>query len=156
MQIIKRLVIVGLVICLAVPVWAYSDDDEEPDSAGNALGGALMGGLLGAGVGAAAGSMSGNAGKGALIGGGIGAVGGMLMKAGQEKQRRQRREDQYYEEPTVMQGQPQPQYQPQYQTQQVEMVTPTTAVPDTTNVKKRVIRQYDAEGNVVSEKEVAN
>lgn len=113
----------------------YDYPEPKRDSGTNkTLGGALMGGLLGAGLGAAIGSASGNAGKGAAIGAGIGAVGGGLMGANQASQDRQA-EESYYDEPPV---------------QQTTSASSTTTAP----VKKRIIREYDEQGNIVSEREV--
>jgi len=155
MRILTYILILGLVFSIGGPVtcaYAYDDDDDDGGGGSSALGSALMGGLLGGGLGAAIGSASGNAGKGALIGAGIGAVGGTLMGAAQDDQkakerqynRRMKEEQQRYErdqyvntpEPARMQAQPQ---QPQ-------------AAP--TQITKKIVREYDAKGNVISEKEV--
>jgi len=129
-------------------IMARDNDEGSTNSAGEALSGTLMGGLLGAGLGAAIGSSSGHAGKGAAIGAGIGAVGGTLLKASEESNRRkQAEEDAYYDQyPEVEEGAPAVQQaQPQaYQAQTSEGVA----------VKKRVIRRYDENGNVVTEEEV--
>ncbi len=113
-----------------------SDDDSSNDSTSSALGSALMGGLLGAGLGAAIGSASGKAGTGAAIGAGIGAIGGTLVGAQAEKSRRQK-EDAYYVEEA-----PQP---------VVRQSTSQDVLP-----KKRVIREFDDQGNVISEKQINN
>ena len=108
----------------------YEDDDSEStNSAGSALGGAVMGGLLGAGLGAAIGSASGHAGTGAAIGAGAGALGGTLLSASQAKQKQ-----------TVRSR---------------EEEVPVSDQVSSPTVKKRVVREYDEEGNVVSEREVA-
>ncbi len=151
MKTLRMVLAFALILSFSGVGYAYSSDDDEGDSASNALGGAVMGGLLGAGLGAAIGSASGNAGKGAAIGAGAGAIGGVLMKANDTKQKRQQREDEYYEEaPQPQQVRPQPQ---QIQTQSA---TTDTGLPQGAKIQKRVIREYDSEGNVVSEKEVAN
>ena len=111
----------------------YSEEverEEKSGGGGEALTGAIMGGLLGAGVGAAIGSASGKAGQGAAIGAGVGAVGGTLLGANQASQRA--KEDSDIEEPE------------------------TTKPPKNMKIKKRIIREYDEEGNVISEKEVKN
>lgn len=151
MRITRSVLALALALSVFVSPCAAYDDDDGGDSASNALGGAVMGGLLGGGLGAAIGSASGNAGKGALIGAGIGAVGGTLMKANEEKQRRQQKaDDYYYEEPPRA-------YPQQYQAQQpvqMQSVNTDTGLPAGAQIKKKVVRKYDAEGNVVSEEEV--
>ena len=99
-----------------------------------------LGGLLGAGLGAAVGSASGHAGTGAAIGGGVGALGGLLLSAEKEKKEKEaaRYDEQYVSNQTPQA--PQAVQQP----------------PSDMKVKKRVIKEYDSEGNVVSEKEVAS
>jgi outer membrane lipoprotein SlyB len=106
---------------------AVAEDDDSGDTGGSSvLTGALMGGLLGGGVGAAIGSASGNAGKGALIGAGVGAVGGGLLGANEDSKRaRTRGEAEPVEEP-----------------------------PKDVKAKKRVVKEYDDQGNVISEKEI--
>ena len=125
----------------------YDSDNSKPSSSGasQTMGGALMGGLLGAGLGAAIGSASGNAGKGALIGAGVGAVGGGLMGASQASQQRNR--DRYYDDQQQVSGQRA--YSGNQAPQQAAPVTTTAPV------KKRIIREFDADGNVISEREVA-
>lgn len=108
---------------------SFCAEDDSDDSASSALGGAVLGGLLGAGLGAAIGSASGHAGTGAAIGGGAGALGGTLLAASQGKKKRMQEEAEYRED--------------------------RAAAPSDVKVKKRIIRQYDEEGNVISEKEVA-
>lgn len=114
-------------------------ESKPKKSGGNeTLSGTLVGGLLGGGVGTAIGSVSGNAGKGALIGAGIGALGGALFGANQADKRRreERREDRYESQ--------------RQESQQVE------TIPANAKVKKKVIRKYDENGNVISEEEVKN
>ena len=145
MKILSSLVII-VFLCGIGPI-AYAGDTEDYDSDNNSrssggnqtLGGALMGGLLGAGLGAAIGSASGNAGKGAAIGAGVGALGGGLMGANQASQ--QRKQDRYYDD------QPPP--------RQAQPYTATNAPATNAPVKKRIIREFDADGNVISEREVA-
>ncbi len=127
------LLIFGLIVSISGLSYA-AEDDKNSDTASSALGSAVMGGLLGGGLGAAIGSASGNAGKGALIGAGVGAVGGTLLGASQESKRRaQERSEIATQEPDV------------------ERTTSQNM-----KVKKRIIREYDDEGNVISEKEVKN
>ena len=134
MKIINLITSLVLFLSLTCPVYGGEVGEEKKSSGGNeALTGALMGGLLGAGLGAAVGSASGKAGQGAAIGAGVGAVGGTLLGASQAKQR----EEASYEEA------PSDEYE-----------EPETAAPR--KIKKRVIREYDEEGNVISEKEVKN
>jgi osmotically inducible lipoprotein OsmB len=153
MKILRIVLAFTLILSLSGIVYASSRDDDDGDSGSSTLGTAVMGGLLGGGLGAAIGSASGNAGKGALIGAGVGAVGGALVGANNDAQKRQQRQSDYYEEA--------PQPMPRQQVQQVQpiqtqTVTTDTGLPQGAKVQKRVIRTYDAEGNVVSEKEVAN
>lgn len=121
-------------LAFAADVEDRSDDNQRdtgPSAGSQVLTGALMGGLLGGGVGAAIGSASGNAGKGALIGAGVGAVGGSVLGASQADKDKRERES--YRRPQVSQQ-----------------------VPKDTTIKKKVIREYDEQGNVISEKEVNN
>lgn len=94
----------------------------------------LKQGLLGAGTGAIASSASGgDAGKGALIGAGTNIIGGALLDSLTGSS----------------QPKPQPVYyqqQPQYQSQQYQQ--------SSNQPKKKIIRKYDSDGNVVSEEEV--
>lgn len=97
-------------------------------------------GLLGAGVGAISASASGGkAGKGALIGAGTNVIGGALldtlMGSGQPQQQAQ---------PVYYQQQPVYQQQPAYQQQSYGQQQP----------RKKIVRKYDSQGNVVSEEEV--
>jgi len=104
------------------------DDEKVPAKTSgfnSALTGALLGGLLGGGIGTAIGSASGHAGTGAAIGAGIGAVGGSLFGAAQG--------DNAAKEAPAKEE---------------------TASSSKIKAKKRVIREYDEEGNVISEKEV--
>jgi uncharacterized protein YcfJ len=141
----------ALLIALSWSVPAFSRDDSSDDSdngGGKVLGGALMGGLLGGGLGAAIGSASGNAGKGALIGAGVGAVGGGLLGANQQSSRQR---DESYQEPRRDES------GAAYENQNVETqpVAPKgNAVPKDAKIKKKVIREFDDQGNVISEREV--
>lgn len=121
------LAVLALVISMAGVSYCGDPDDDSDDGGGmsGAVKGILIGGLLGGGAGAAIGSASGNAGKGALIGAGVGALGGGLIGANQDSQKARTR------------GEAVP----------VEQ-------PDRVKVKKRVVKEYDDEGNVVSEKEI--
>ena len=133
MKIFKYVIVMRIILSLcgfgyAADVEKDRDGDSGSSNAGNqVLTGALMGGLLGGGVGAAIGSASGKAGTGALIGAGVGAAGGSLLGASQQD--KQRKEAGSYSEP---------------------------ALPKGAKIKKKVIREYDDQGNVVSEKEVEN
>lgn len=93
----------------------------------------LKQGLLGAGTGAIASSASGgDAGKGALIGAGTNIIGGALLDTLM----------------TPSQPKPQPVYyqqQPTYSNQYQQ---------SSNQPKKKIIRKYDSDGNVVSEEEV--
>jgi len=100
----------------------------------------LKQGLLGAGVGAISASASGGkAGQGALVGAGTNVIGGALLD-------------------TLMgSGQSQPAPQPVYyaQPQPVQPVYANQNMASSANQpKKKIIRKYDSDGNVVSEEEV--
>lgn len=110
------------------PVYYQQPAAEDPNKK------ILKQGLLGAGVGAISASASGGkAGKGALIGAGTNVIGGALLDSLMGPSQP---------------AQPQPVYvqQPVYQQQQAYQ-QPTTA-------KKKIIRQYDSQGNITSEQEV--
>ena len=141
-----------LALTLSFSGIAYSgdpDDNNQRSGSNGALTGGLLGGLLGGGLGTAIGSASGHAGTGALIGAGIGALGGALI--GSQQQANQQRAQ-------AITAQEQAQQQAQWQAQQVQPPQPVNYVPmtvsDNQQPKKTIIRQYDAQGNVVSEKEV--
>lgn len=133
---------VAIIFSLTAAAVAYGEDYDEDTgrsrggSGSNVLGSTVMGGLLGAGLGAAIGSGSGHAGQGAAIGAGVGALGGALMGASKDSQERESREPppSDYRQPSKA----------------------ATSVPQGSTIKKRVIREYDADGNVISEKEVSN
>ena len=114
----------------------YQQPAEDPNKK------ILKSGLLGAGTGAIAASASGGkAGTGALIGAGTNVIGGALL-------------DTLTAPSTPQYAQPQPVYyqqQPQYYQQQGAYPQQgyQQAAP-----KKKIIRKYDSEGNVVSEEEV--
>ena len=92
-------------------------------------------GLLGAGVGAISASASGGkAGKGALIGAGTNIIGGALLDSLMSPSQPQQQQPVYYQ-----------QQAPAVQYQQ----TGSSSQP-----KKKIIRKYDSDGNVVSEEEV--
>ncbi len=96
----------------------------------------LKQGLLGAGTGAiAAGASGGNAGKGALIGAGTNVIGGALLDA------------------LTGPSQPAPQPQPVYVQSYAQAPAPNYPTT-TTQPKKKIIRHYDADGNITSEEEV--
>ncbi len=148
MKLLTYFLIVALALSLSAPVVLARDSgDDSDEGGGSGLGSAIIGGLLGGGLGTAIGSASGNAGKGAMIGAGIGAVGGLLMgnaKDEQAKRDRQyadkaRREDQRYQE-----------------AQYVQASSPAQApqIPKDQTARRKIVRQYDADGNVISEKEV--
>ncbi len=95
-------------------------------------------GLLGAGVGAiSASSSGGKAGKGALIGAGTNIIGGALLD-------------------TLMGGSSQAQQQPQpvYYQQAPATYANQGYTSSSNQPKKKIIRKYDNDGNVVSEEEV--
>lgn len=93
-------------------------------------------GLLGAGVGALSAEASGGkAGKGALIGAGTNVIGGALLD-------------------TLLGGsQPQQAPQPTYYQQPVYQ-QPTYQQQSSQQPRKKILRKYDSQGNVVSEEEV--
>ena len=92
-------------------------------------------GLLGAGVGAISAEASGGkAGKGALIGAGTNVIGGALLDS------------------LMSPSQPQPQPQPVYYQQAPQYQQPYSS--SSNQPKKKIIRKYDSDGNIVSEEEV--
>ncbi len=105
----------------------------------------LKQGLLGAGVGAISASASGGkAGKGALIGAGTNIIGGALLDTLTAPSQPQ-------PQPVYYQQAPQQQYQQTYQQPyQQQQQTYTSG----TQPKKKIIRKYDKDGNVISEEEV--
>jgi len=144
MRFISVILALAMIVSLSGPAYCAGTSDDSDDSGSSALGGALMGGLLGAGLGAAVGSASGKAGTGAAIGGGIGAIGGTLLAA--DKAKKEKEAAQYEER-----------YQAeQYRQQQYQSVSAPSNTSADMKVKKRVIKQYDSEGNIISQKEVAN
>ncbi|MFA6079570.1 MAG: glycine zipper domain-containing protein [Candidatus Omnitrophota bacterium] len=142
MKFISLLLAILMTISVTDLSFARSSSDD-PDSGSSALGSAVMGGLLGAGLGAAIGSGSGKAGQGAAIGAGVGALGGTLVgaeKARKEKQMREAEEreaEAYEQDNSYLEPEP-------------------AAAPKDVNIKKRIVREYDEDGNIISEKEVAN
>ena len=138
MRIISFALALSLILVFSCQAYADSGDDEDSGGGNQVLTGTLLGGLLGGGLGTAIGSMSGNAGKGALIGAGIGAVGGALVGANSQSSNKSRANANLAEP------------------KQEKVVTEGSDVPSDMKVKKRVIKQYDKEGNLVSEKETNN
>lgn len=126
--------LLAFALILSVIGISYGEDVErqKKSSGGNeVLTGAVLGGLLGGGVGAAIGSASGRAGTGAAIGAGVGALGGTVIGADQASKRAKAEAEAEYSE---------------------ESQSPKSEKD--IKVKKRIIREYDEQGNVVSEKEV--
>lgn len=115
--------------------------DEKQVTDNGAVTGGVLGGLLGGGLGTAIGSTMGHAGTGALIGAGVGALGGALLGTKQQaNQQAQQRAQQRAQQAA--------------QQQQDSDYYPEPTVPSKAQIKKIVTREYDAEGNVISEKEV--
>lgn len=101
----------------------------------------LKSALLGAGTGAIAASASGGkAGTGALVGAGTNVIGGALLDSLTSS-------PQPAPQPVYYQQAPPQQYQYQQQPQQ-------GYTSNGTQPKKKIIRKYDSDGNVVSEEEV--
>jgi len=118
------------------PVYYQPQQQEDPNKK------IIKQGLLGAGTGALASGMSGgNAGKGALIGAGTNVIGGALLDTLMGSGQSQPQPQPVYYQPAP---QPQPYYQPG-----PNMNSRPSAAP-----QKKIIRKYDADGNVVSEEEV--
>ncbi len=126
----------------SAPVYTYSTPAASQDESGKKI---LKQGLLGAGVGAlSAGVGKGNAGTGALVGAGTSVIGGALL-------------DFLTGSPTATQTQS----QPVYYTSNVQPAR-TVKAAGTSSVwgsgasnlnQRRIVRTYDAEGNLVSEEE---
>jgi hypothetical protein len=117
------------------PVYYQQPPQEDPTKK------ILKQGLLGAGTGAIAASASGGkAGKGALIGAGTNVIGGALldtlMGGGQQQQA------------------PQPVYYQQAPQQYNQGYAQQGYMNSGAQPKKKIIRRYDQDGNVVSEEEV--
>jgi len=143
MRFISCILIVLMTVSTADISFAKRSSDDDSNSGSKALGSALMGGLLGAGLGAAIGSGSGKAGQGAAIGAGVGALGGTLVGAEKERKERQMREAEDREAEAF---------------DQEDAVLESESVPASSDikVKKKIVREFDQDGNVISEKEVAN
>lgn len=124
----------GTDFCLA----ASNDESTEM------LGDAVLGGLLGAGVGAAIGSASGEAGKGAAIGAGAGALGNILLGT----MRRSSEKDRYYKEGGYYER---GHYKPYKRSSSRYKYNEGEYKP---GVKRQIIREYDKDGKIISEKEV--
>lgn len=119
------------------PVYYSQPPQEDPNKK------IIKQGLLGAGVGAISASASGGkAGKGALIGAGTNVIGGALLDSfmGSGSSQPQQPQVVYVQQPPVYQQQQQP-YQQSY--------SQTSSQP-----KKKIVRKYDSDGNVISEEEV--
>ena len=134
MKIVVIMLVLMSSLAFSCPIYANDSDDSESGGGNQALTGALLGGLLGGGLGTAIGSVSGNAGKGALIGAGIGAVGGALVGSTQSSAR-----SKY--SPNAAQPEPD------------KVVTEGSDVSSDAKVKKRIVKQYDAQGNLISEQQ---
>ncbi len=105
-------------------------------------------GLLGAGVGAISASASGGkAGKGALIGAGTNVIGGALLDTLMPSQPQQQ-QPVYYQQAPVQYVQ-QPSYNQSYNQAPQFNSSSSSSQP-----KKKIIRKYDSDGNVISEEEV--
>ena len=108
---------------------SYYQPQEDPNKK------IIKSGLLGAGVGAISASASGgSAGKGALIGAGTNIIGGALLDS--------------------LTGPSQPKPQPVYYQQQQPTYYQNQQYQSSSQPKKKIIRKYDSDGNVVSEEEV--
>lgn len=127
MKITAIILIIGLAFLSSGLLYCAEEEEESKSSGlGGALGGMLVGGLLGGGVGTAIGSASGHAGKGALIGAGVGAVGGTLLGAASDDAKKTKATEEENAQKT----------------------------PGKEKAKKRIVREYDENGKLISEKEV--
>ena len=100
----------------------------------------LKSGLLGAGVGAISAEASGGkAGTGALVGAGTNVIGGALLDTLMAPSQPQQAQPVYYQQAPV-------------QYQQAPAVNST--YNSSQQPKKKIIRKYDSDGNVISEEEV--
>jgi len=138
MKLISILLVFFLAFSSGTILCSASEDDTEM------LGDAVLGGLLGAGVGAAIGSASGEAGKGAAIGAGAGALGNILLGTMRRSSYRDRHypEDGYYERGY---------YRPYRKSGRKYSYDDGYYKP---GVTRKIIREYDKNGNIISEKEV--
>ena len=117
------------------PVYYQQPPAENPNNK------ILKQGLLGAGVGAISASASGGkAGKGALIGAGTNVIGGALLDTLMAPSQPQQQPVYYQQQPVYQQQQQAPSY--------------TNQAYTSTQPKKKIIRKYDSDGNVISEEEV--
>jgi len=126
----------------SAPVYTYSAPAASQDESGKKI---LKQGLLGAGVGAlSAGVGKGNAGTGALVGAGTSVIGGALLD--------------FLTGPSTTS---QAQTQPVYYTSNVQPARTVKAAGTSSAwgtsasnlTQRRIVRTYDAEGNLVSEEE---
>ena len=110
----------------------------------------LKQGLLGAGVGAISASASGGkAGKGALIGAGTNVIGGALLDTLMGSGQPQQQQPVYAQQQQPVYQYQQPSYQQQPQYAQQPSYSNTSSQP-----KKKIVRKFDKDGNVISEEEV--
>lgn len=122
------------------PVYYQQPPQEDPNKK------IIKSGLLGAGVGAISASASGGkAGKGALIGAGTNVIGGALLDTLMGPSTTQQQQPVYVQQPQYQYQQPQYQ-QTQYQQQ------PSSY--SGSQPKKKIVRKFDKDGNVISEEEV--
>jgi hypothetical protein len=122
------------------PVYYQQPPQEDPNKK------IIKQGLLGAGVGAISASASGGkAGKGALIGAGTNVIGGALLDTLMGPSTTQQPQPVYVQ-------QQQPVYQ-QYQ-QPAPSYQQNSGYTSTTQPKKKIVRKFDKDGNVISEEEV--
>ena len=140
MKIISVILVAFLLFPVGIDLCRAAEGDESTEM----LGDAALGGLLGAGIGAAIGSASGEAGKGAAIGGGIGALGNIFLG----KMRRSSQRDRHYDKDGYYdRGHYKPYRRPKSKYSYDEGYYKP-------GVHRKVIREYDEQGNVISEKEV--
>ncbi len=141
MRLVKAIFILAASTSLIFPArfcHANGQDYSNGDDSNKKI---LKQGPLGAGVGAISASASGGkAGKGALIGAGTNVIGGALL-------------DTLMGGSSQQQHQAQPVYYQQVPNQQQYQQQPSQNYPSS-QPRKKILRIYDSDGNVVSEEEV--
>jgi len=148
-----KIIAIYLVFLFLCPIGVdYCHADQED---ADMLGDTALGGLLGAGAGAAIGSASGNAGKGALVGAGVGAIGGALLSALKRGSRKRDRDDDDRDYQRRRDAERDRQRDnDRYEREKTAKEEDEAGSYSKPGVKRKVVREYDEDGNVISENEV--